>query len=171
MNTFEAIHIDRVELKVIDAEEFLEVGKNLVEHEENLQWALGDWADEATNRFGPKYLKANAKELRKPLSTIRRYRDVARKYPVDIRQEFSFVPWTIFRTLAPYSDRFNWLKRCHDEGWSFEKLKEMLKPSAIDDGKVVPPKPEMDFCVNCRRWYIVDPSQLCTSAGKCMEVK
>lgn len=164
---FTALQVNRVEFSNISLEDYVSKGVELVESEEHIQWELGDLANDVTLNVGPKYLTEFAKGIRKPASTLRRYRDVSRKYAPEIRKEFAIVPWSIFRDLCKFEKerQITILKRCADENWSYEKFREMIKPTAIDDGGLVPPKPELKFCATCRKWYVANPKELCENQG------
>jgi hypothetical protein len=137
---------------------------------------MGDLADTVTAEFHVEGLTAFAKGVGINVSTIRRYRDVARAYKSEVREEFSFLPWSAFRLVAARPDRLNFLRRAHDENWTVEKLAIMIKPvvdgqAPIDDGRPVPPKPDMGFCLGCRKWFIKDKALICPSEGQCPDVK
>jgi hypothetical protein len=173
MPSIEAVNV-RVERKDYELEDLITIGQELREKKDNISWEMGDLAIEVTRSYGPKALEAFSKGVGIQLSTIRRYRDVAKAYPVDFRQEVAMLSWSHFRTVAARDDRFELLKRAHDENWSIDKMMAMVQKDqtkVIDDGKFVPPKPEMMFCTICRKWYIVIDSDLCPSKGQCVETK
>lgn len=169
MNHQNSFHVNKVEIDNISLEDYVSKGMELVEREESVQWELGDLANDVTFNVGPKYLPEFAKSIRKPVSTIRRYRDVSRAFDPDIRSRFAFVSWSIFRDLCKFDreKKIEILTKAADEMWSYEKFKEMMKPlTAIDDGGFIPPKPEMKFCATCRKWYIVNEKELCPNRGE-----
>lgn len=173
MGKFEAVQVQHVEVKEISLEDYISKGMELREKKDNIQWEMGDLAHEVTEKFGAKYLAEFSKGIGVEASTLRRYRDVARAYTKEIREEFKFLPWSSFRQLAGQPDRVEWLKKAHDNSWSSEKLAQMLKPNAIQEGEgeaPVTPRPELHYDKNCRKWYILD-GEGCPSQGQCMEVK
>lgn len=161
MSKFEAVHINRVTVKDATIEDYVSRGMELREKTDNTQWEWGDLASDVTYEFGSKFLREYSKMVGMPVATLRRYRDVARRFDINVRQEFKIVPWSIFRELSSKENRLDILRQCADNGWSFEKLKEMLKPTAIDDGQIVPPKTEMKLCATCRKWKITDSELVC----------
>jgi len=165
---FEAIKVN-VEIAEVTLEELISRGMELREKKDNISWEMGDLASEVTKSFGARFLKEFAKGTGIEAGTIRRYRDVARAYPFAVREEFAERPWSLFRLLAAHPDRLQILRRASDEGWSVEKTAMMIKPDqtdVIDDGKVVPPKPEMTFCVTCRKWFVTYENELCKTRGE-----
>lgn len=151
-------------------DDYIQKAQQLREEQDNIQWGIGDLAVDVTDTFGPKTLKDFARDSGIPITTVRRYRDVARAYSPLIRKQYSFLPWSTFKALAGQENRLELLLRANDEGWTSEKAGEMVKKTAIDDGLPVPPKPEMLLCQGCRRWVVVDPTQLCPSAGQCIDI-
>ncbi len=156
-------------------EDFVGLGMNLREKADNLSWALGDLAIDVTTKFGREGFNAFAKEIGVKVNTLRRYRDVARAYPKKkIRKELMILSWSHFRQVAAKEDRILLLTRACDESWSCEKLIEMTKDNKddiIDDGKPVPPKPEMILCLKCRKWKILNKSEICKNDNKCLDIK
>jgi hypothetical protein len=170
---FKAVAI-QVEKSEITLEELITRGQDLRVNKDNISWEMGDLAIEVTRLFGKNALRIFAQNIGIEVGTIRRYRDVSKAYPPEVREELAMLSWSHFRQVAANPDRVLILKRAHDENWSFEKLCTMTKKDqtdVIDDGKIVPPKPEMEFCLNCRRWYLVDQNSVCPSQGQCPEIK
>lgn len=154
-------------------EELISKGMELRERADNIVWELGDLATDVTRLFGPRELKVFAKHIGVNLATLRRYRDVSKAYTIEQREEFALLPWSAFRQVAANPDRIQILKRAHDENWSVEKLMMMTQEDqrkVIDDGMIVPPRPEMDFCLGCRKWYIRDTEEVCQSQGQCPDL-
>ncbi len=161
-----------VQIQETTLEDLISRGMELREKTDHSYWDYGDLAIETTDLYGPKALAIVAQGIIMPISTLRRYRDVAKAYPLNIREEFAMLSWSHFKQLAGNPDRFLILKRAHDENWSFEKLCAMTKPDKsriIDDGKFVPAKPEMKFCIVCRKWYLEDPKSVCDTQGHCVK--
>jgi len=154
----------------------IQQGQEIRASKDNDNWRMGDLADMVSVNFKVEGLKEFAKGVGINIGTIRRYRDVARAYKPVERDEFAFLPWSAFRLVAAMPDRIHFLKRAHDENWTVEKLAIMIKPKVdgkppIDDGLPVPPKPDMDFCPGCRKWYIKNEKDICPSRGQCLETK
>lgn len=143
-------------------EEFITRGQELREKADNLQWEFGDLAVEFTRMCGPKLLPDLARGIGVAVQTLRRYREVSTVFPLAIRQAYAMLSWTHFREVCGKEDRHLLLQRAHDENWSVEKLKVMAKPKqddVIDDGKFVPPKPELAFDTTLRLWYIASTKE------------
>lgn len=143
-------------------DEFIQRGQDLREKADNLQWEFGDLALEFTRLMGGKFLPDLARGIGVKVTTLRRYRDVSEVYPLQIRQAFEILSWSHFREVAANEDRHVLLTRAADELWSVEKLGTMAKPKKqdlIDDGKHVPPKPELAFDLELRLWYIANPKE------------
>ena len=143
-------------------EEFITRGQELREKADNLQWEFGDLAVEFTRMCGPKLLPDLARGIGVAVQTLRRYREVSAVFPLDIRKAYAMLSWSHFREVVSKEDRHLLLQRAHDENWSVEKLKVMAKPKqddVIDDGKFVPPKPELLFDTTLRLWYIANPKE------------
>ena len=152
-------------------EDLVSRGMQLRERADDLSWELGDLAILATEKFGREGFNEFAKTIDIKITTLRRYRDVAKSYPKKkIRKEFAALSWSHFRQVAAKDDRILLLTRACDESWSCEKLMQMTqsdKSKIIDDGKIVPPRPEQLFDKNCRRWYVLDKKLMCPNKGKC----
>jgi hypothetical protein len=143
-------------------DEFISRGQELREKADNLQWEFGDLAVEFTNQMGSKFLADLARGIGVKIATLRRYRDVSQVFPLEIRKAFEILSWSHFREVAANEDRHVLLTRAADENWSVEKLGVMAKPNktnVIDDGKNVPPKPELAFDLEMRLWYISNPKE------------
>lgn len=175
MGAFEAQRI-RSEMPHRDLEEFISMGMDLREKKDNISWDLGDLANDVTRELGPRFLSDFSKGIGIPIGSMRRYRDIARAYPKQVREEYKVLSWTHFRMLAAREDRDLWLRRAADESWSTEKLAEMIRDRQpteqplVDDGLPVPPKPELYFCEGCRRWYLDPEYEYCPSEGQCMDI-
>lgn len=129
------------------------------EKADELAWRLGEIALNITTHFGAKALKDFARDIRIKYATLRRYRDVVKAYPEwrELIARFKLLSWTHFRGVAARPDKIKLLERASDENWSCEKMEKMTKPNQediIDDGKHVPPRPELIFDLQIRLWYI-----------------
>jgi hypothetical protein len=143
-------------------EEFIQRGQELREKADNLQWEFGDLALDFTRLMGTKFLPDLARGIGVKIATLRRYRDVSAAFPLQLRQAFPYLSWSHFREVAGNEDRNLLLTRAHDENWSVEKLGVMAKPKKediIDDGKAVPPKPELSFDTELRLWFIANAKE------------
>ena len=161
-----------VQVSETTLEEIITRGQEIREQTDHSNWEYGDLAIETTDLFGPKTMPIVATQIGIPVSSFRRCRDVAKAYPLPIREELAMLSWSHFKQVAGNPDRFQILRRAHDENWTFEKLCVFTKPDKsrlIDDGKFVPPKPEMKFDVVCRKWYLVDPKEVCDTQGHCIK--
>lgn len=143
-------------------EDFITRGQDLREKADNLQWEFGDLAVEFSQQVGSKLLPDLARAIGVKVATLRRYRDVSQVFPLEIRMAYAMLSWSHFREVAGKEDRHLLLQRAHDENWSVEKLAVMAKPSqldVVDDGKIVPPKPELRLDTSLRLWYIANPKE------------
>lgn len=161
-------------------EEFISMGMQLREEKDGVTWKIGDLAEALTLTLGPGALPDWCREIAIPLSSVRRYRDVAKSYPPAIREEFNILSWSHFRAVSSHEHRLELLKRAADETWSVEKLIIMAKAGTakdgangtqpvIDDEKPVPPRPELYFCEGCRKWYILQDKG-CPTQGQCQDL-
>jgi hypothetical protein len=161
--TIEAVAI-KVQTHETTLEDLVTMGMELREKKDNVSWELGDLAIDVTRLFGSNAVRQFAKDIGVQVSTIRRYRDVSKAYPKQFREEYALVSWSGFRQLAGREDRFDLIKRAHDENWNFEKICAMTqkdKTKVIDDGLPVPPMPELELCATCRKWIIKQPELVC----------
>ena len=143
-------------------DEFIQRGQELREKADNLQWEFGDLALEFTRLMGSKFLADLARGVGVKIATLRRYRDVSAVFPLQIRMAYPMLSWSHFREVAANEDRNLLLLRANDENWSVEKLGVMSKPKKqdlIDDGNLVPSKPELSFDTELRLWYIANPKE------------
>lgn len=150
-------------------DEFISRGMELREKADNLQWEFGDLAVEFTRTCGSKMLPDLARGIGIKVATLRRYRDVSQVFPLQLRQAYPMLSWSHFREVAGKEDRNLFLQRAHDENWSVEKLAVMAKPQqegVVDDGKKVPPKPELAFDTKLRLWYIANPKEDARHVGE-----
>lgn len=151
-----------VDPNVMSFDEFIQQGMELREKADNLQWSFGDLAVEFTRQCGSKLLPDLARGIGIKLQTLRRYRDVSQVFPLEIRKAFEILSWSHFREVAAKEDRNVLLTRAADENWSVEKLAVMANPKkkeVIDDGKIVPPKPELKLDTELRLWYIASQKE------------
>ena len=152
-------------------DDFVQMGMQLREKADHLAWDLGDLAAEVSIKMDKIGFNEFAKAIGVKVSTLKRYRDVSRKYPDKaIRAEFRILSWSHFREVAGKDNRMELLLRACDENWSCEKLAVMAKGDPeviIDDGYIVPPKPEMRLCLKCRKWYIGSQVDQCLGRGNC----
>lgn len=143
-------------------DEFIQRGMDLRERADNLQWEFGDLALEFTRLMGKQFLPDLARGIGIKLSTLKRYKDVSAAFPIAIRMAYPTLSWSHFREVAANEERTVLLLRANDENWSVEKLGVMSKPdkeNLIDDGKLVPKKPELMFDREMRLWYISNPKE------------
>lgn len=167
------------EVRVIDQsvaqysyEDLVDAGLQIREVSDRSRWKLGDIAIEVTKITDTDGLKQYARDIGVTYSSLRRYRDVSKHYPQRDRDAYQMLSWTHFRTVATHEDRDKLLERAHDENWSVEKLRVMSKEDqtdVIDDGKVVPNKPKLEFCTGCRKWFIENEDEDCKSRGNCYD--
>lgn len=153
-------------------EEYVNDGLKLRELDDQVQWKWGDLAIDFTKDCGTKVLKQYAREVGIAYRTLTRCRDVSKAYTREEREQYAMLSWTHFREAAARPDRDEYLRRAHDENWSVEKMKKMMRgeeDEIIDDGLQVPPRPEMEFCLGCRKWYIIDQGEACPSQGNCIQ--
>jgi len=140
-------------------DEFIQQGLDLREKADNLQWEFGDLAVEFNRLMGKKFLPDLARGIGIKIATLRRYKDVSLVFPLALRAAYPMLSWSHFREVAANEDRNLLLLRANDENWSVEKLGVMAKPNKenlIDDGNLVPPKPELSFDTTLRLWYIAN---------------
>lgn len=175
MPEFEATRL-RHEVHQRSYEEFVSIGMTLREKKDNISWDYGDLAIEVTNTLGSKVLGTYCKEIGVPIDSMRRYRDVAKAYPdKEFREKVKALSWSHFRQVAAHPDREKILLHAHDNGWSVEKLAEMTRDrklteqQVVDDGRPVPPKPDLFFCTGCRKWFIPS-AEACPSDGQCPDL-
>lgn len=162
------------DIKPITMEEFISVGMVLREKKDGINWELGDLADDFTKEFGPKELTKFSKGIGIQVGTLKRYRDIARAYEPEIREEFKALSWTHFRLLAAHENRINLLKMAVDNEWSVEKLAVMMKgqtpiPMAVPLSDM---PPAMEKCAECGGWRFIDKEvKLCPDDGRCDYLK
>lgn len=171
MAEFDAVSVE-VKIEEATLEDLITRGLELREKKDNISWELGDLAIMVTDQFGPKYLSEFSKKIGIEIGTIRRYRDVAKAYTIEEREEFKMLSWTHFRMVAAKENRIELLTKAVDNEWSAEKMGVAAKSGTdfIDDGKPVPPKPELVFCSGCRQWGFAnkeDAETICPNDGRC----
>lgn len=171
MSNFDAVSVE-VKMDEATLEDCITRGLVLREAKDNISWELGDLAILITDQFGPKFLNEFSKGIGIEVSTIRRYRDVAKAYSAEDREKFKMLSWTHFRMVAAQENRLELLEKAADNSWSAEKLGMAVKAGEdfIDDGEPVPPKPEMVFCSGCRKWGFAnraDADDICPNDGSC----
>jgi hypothetical protein len=170
-NALESVKVN-VEFDEKSYENLLQRGLELREKADGLSWELGDLAIEASLTFDKNLFKQFAREIGVKVGTLKRYRDVAKAYPdKEVREELRILSWSHFRQVAANPDRVQILRKACDENWSVEKLTKMTsdEPDLIDDGQNVPPRPELNLCLKCRKWYIPDSEDQCKTKGTCEE--
>jgi len=152
--------------EAIELEDLVMLGSSIREKTDSLNWYLGDLALEVTKRYDTKALKEFSRLLGIKYATIRRYRLVSESYTPQERELYQKLTWSHFRYAAAMENKLDWLRRADDQGWSCDKLVAMMKPTAIDDGKVVPPRPDLAFDSVSRLWYIQDKLEDARALGK-----
>lgn len=135
---------------------------------DDIRFDLGDLANDITTSFGAKGFQIFCKEQGLKLATMRRYRDVSRAIPGEMRTEFNRLSWSIFKMVAPYPNKKQLLEYAHDNNVSVEKmgmyLDEKITKEEVEKSKK-PAKPEMGFCEICNKWYIVQDEEVCKTKG------
>lgn len=93
------------------------------------QWMLGDLAKGVVKDYGEKKLEKYANDIKEIYNTLRRYRDVAKKFEIARRHAFSDLSFTHFQSCAGQDDPDpeHWLKLAHDNNWSCERLREEIQ--------------------------------------------
>jgi len=112
------------------------------------QWIKGDIINRAIAVHGEGCLKKFAEQVNESIRTIENYRRVARAFPASMRN--LNISWTHY-LISSYSDsynrklkkfvtrnRFDWLRKAHDNSWSCPRLTQEIKKSGaiVDRGDV-----------------------------------
>lgn len=125
-------------------EDFLSAYIQLEETTAIFSWTKADLLNELTKKYGEKSLIALSKDIRQPTSTFVNYVRVARAFPENKRlPNASFT----LHFQASFADsynpkrgefltdqRFEWLNKAVDEGWSTRRLIENLRNNRLDNG-------------------------------------
>lgn len=137
-------------------DDLVQLGQEIRDRRDKMQFALGDVAIDITRLFGSQKLKEYAKDIKYPYKTILRYRDVSKAYSLQEREQFSYCNWTQFRDFAAKENRIELLTKSADKDWSPEKSEVMASddPNVIRDVDDVPSKPRLKFCYTSHQWYI-----------------
>jgi hypothetical protein len=139
-------------------------GKDLVKHIDNLQWVLGDFAIIVERDLGPA-LSDVAAQMGVEEKTLRRYRDIAKRYPQPLREKFPKLAWTHFKRAAGQPDAEKWLELADDNDWSTDMLAIQIR----DKGAVTPlpaDRPRLVECLTCNGWYMIKGKQCEVGNGK-----
>jgi len=146
----EAIVFDPTSVKKAKSwEDFISLWTISKELEIKNQWFRGDIACRLEVTYGKSGLKKFAREVGESIGSIEHYRRVARAFPVGKRNWN--LTWTHY-LLASLTDsfkkrdnkffggdRFQWIEKAHDRGWSTTRLQEEIKKKKAfkQDGKDV----------------------------------
>jgi hypothetical protein len=143
-------------------EEAVSYGMELRARVDGLQWHFGDYAVEVEQDLGQGALEEVATEINVQIGTIRRYRDVAKKYPAEIRAKYPRLSWTHFRNAYGAESPETWLEKADSESWSAG----MLSVQVNSKGNVkIEEVPRMVQCVHDNKWYLVGKN-VCKENGK-----
>jgi hypothetical protein len=143
-------------------EEAISVGIELREAKDNIQWALGEWAEKNCQRFGGDSLKKLAAGIGIPYNSLREYRRVHLKIPPEMR-----IPHLSFRHHQKAADTDNpkeWLEKASDNGWTSEMLEMEISKSKMRLKEVKENKSRIEKCDVCGKWklFAIPDNEICS---------
>jgi len=142
----EAITLDPSHLKdAKEWEDFINLWMIAKEIDQRNQWFKGDIANGVVTVYGEGSLIKFSEDVRESIRTVENYRRVARAFPEEKR--YLNLSWTHY-FIASYTDsykkkesefdgenRFRWIEKAHDEGWSTPRLTEETRKAKALKGK------------------------------------
>lgn len=149
--------MQEIQQKSID--ECISEGLEIRADNDKSRWQLGDLASYVTEEFGSEHLVEFSIKINIQKSTLRRYRDVSRAWPKEIRRQYEMVPWSIYRMISAQDNRMDLLKLAHDESMTVEQVQRILKQESEKDP--IPAKPKIEYCENCGRWGLLEQYDFC----------
>jgi hypothetical protein len=161
-----------INLYQLDYEALLSLGMTAREAYDEARWIIGDIAAVIHQKFGYPGLEDFATKVGIPKSSIDRYREVARKIPVEMREEYKKLSWTHFRAVAAQPNAKEWLEKADQNDWGSEQLQVEIKK--ITTGiKDLTLRPRLLRCEFCGYWYIdpKDKEKMCRNNGRHYERK
>ena len=110
-------------------EQWLEIGKNLMQATQNIMWWLGDWWNFGDRKYGE--LAAQALDMEIPYNTFSKASYVANKVPIERRNPE--LSWTHHSEVAPLDPGLQkeYLDRAIDEGLSVKALRSVIKKQKV----------------------------------------
>lgn len=128
-------------------EDFISLWMNTKDIDMRNQWYKGDIAQKVAVTHGETSLSKFAESVGEKRVTVEGYRRISRAFPKDTRTYN--LSWTHY-FLASYTDsfkkgqgvfdgseRFKWIEKANDEGWSTSRMKEEIKKAGamVNDQK------------------------------------
>jgi len=100
-------------------------GREARERRDGAQWTLGDLAASVETTYGDASIQKYAEEVGIPYDTLRRYRDVARRFPESARHRA--LSFGHHQSVASLDDPAPWLRMAAHGGWSVSRLREEIE--------------------------------------------
>lgn len=150
-----------------DWESIVSTGMEAKESIDSSRFVLGDLASKVETIWGKDMINEYAKAIGIEKRSLQRYRDVSRKIPSELREEFRHMSWSHFRLASGQIDPRKWIEKASDEQWSVELLSIRIKEA---HGESVPPIPKVKMveCPYCRRVTLIGPPELvCANFHDC----
>jgi hypothetical protein len=143
-------------------EEAVSYGMELREKADFLQWHYGDFAVQVEKSLGP-ILEQVARQIGVDVKTMLRYRDVARKYPPELRDKYKVLSWSHFKSAAGQREPEKWLLEAANNNWPVEVLNLQVKTN----GQLPPPenRPKMIQCLDCGGYFLIG-QPICHTKGQ-----
>ena len=120
-----------------DWEDFISLWTISKEIDQRNQWFKGDIVNKIADTYGENALSKFAQEVKESTGTLEHLRRVSRAFPIGKR--LLNLTWTHY-FIASCTDsykkglkmfdgknRFKWIEKAHDEGWSTPRLHEEIK--------------------------------------------
>ncbi len=136
-------------------DELVQLGLEIRSDMDNVNWRLGDLAIEVTRVFDgqPKQFAAYSKSIGVSVKSFSRCRDVAKVYPLTMREDYSFLSWSHFRRVAALEDKEKWLQMAVENQWSVEKMWVASGGHGkVNMLKAIGPKPVMEYREDLQMW-------------------
>lgn len=109
----------------LDHNQWMDIGKKLIEIDKGMQWALGTWWAFGRHKYGDRALAA--KELKYKFGYLANLGRVARRVPPSCRSEV--LSWSHHEKVAkldPHTQQV-WLNKATEQNWTCSTLEQKIK--------------------------------------------
>jgi len=137
-------------------EEYILMGMEAREGNDNSAWKLGDLANNLVTDYGADSIGKYAYAIGVVKKTLMNYRTVASKFNPETRNTYRKLSFSHFKTVASLDKPEVWLEKADNHKWNVEQLSIEVKKAYQDSkNKQIDDKPPKVFrCPECGLWRL-----------------
>lgn len=136
-------------------EEYISMGLEAREAEDNSSWLLGDLALGIEKDYGQDSVGKYSYAIGVARKTLMNYRTVSNRFPRETRSKYRKLSFSHFKVLTSLEKPEAWLEKADDNDWSVETLtKEVHEAYGDMKDKMDDTPPRVIRCKTCGLWRL-----------------